>query len=261
MTVALLVRDTGAGAPVVLLHAFPLSSAMWRDVRVELADRCRLVTPDQRGFGGSPLGEDPPSLDLVADDVAAVLDRLGLARVVLGGLSMGGYATMAFLRRYPDRVRAVVLADTKATADPEAAAANRRRIAARLEAEGTTDALVDDVLPPLLGATTIRDRPWVAGRVHGLVEHAPPRAAAWAQRAMAARPGFLDTLREVGVPALVLRGAEDALSSQQDSEAMAGALPSGRLVVLHGAGHLSAVEDPTAFAAALSGFLAGLPGD
>lgn len=258
MTVALHVRDTGAGQPVVLLHAFPLSAAMWRDVRTELGGRCRLVTPDQRGFGGSPLGADPPSLDEVADDVAGLLDRLGLDRVVLGGLSMGGYATMAFLRRHPERVRAVVLADTKAGADAEAAAANRERIAARLDAEGTTDALLEDVLPPLLGPTTLRDRPWTAGRVHGLVEHSSPPAAAWAQRAMSSRPDSLATLREVAVPALVIRGAEDALSSEEDSRAMADALPGGELVVLDGVGHLSAVEDPPAFAAALSDFLTRL---
>lgn len=258
MTVRLHVRDSGSGVPVVLLHAFPLSSAMWRGVREELGGSCRLLTPDQRGFGGSPLGDERPSLDAVADDVAALLDERRLERVVLGGLSMGGYATMAFLRRHPDRVRAVVLADTKATADPEPAAANRERIAARLDAEGTTDALLEDVLPPLLGETTARGRPWVAGRVHGLVEHSTPGAAAWAQRAMAARPDSLDTLREVAVPALVLRGSEDALSSQQDSQAMADALPQGRLVVLEGVGHLSAVEDPAAFAAELAEFLGRL---
>jgi pimeloyl-ACP methyl ester carboxylesterase len=258
MTVALHVRDTGTGLPVVLLHAFPLSSPMWRDVRTELGDRCRLLTPDQRGFGGSPLGDAPPSLDVVADDVAALLDRLGLDRVVLGGLSMGGYATMAFLRRHPERVLAVVLADTKAATDGEAAAANRERIASRLDAEGTTDALLEDVLPPLLGPATVRDRPWVAGRVHGLVEHSSPPAAAWAQRAMAARPDSLATLREVAVPALVIRGAEDALSSQEDSQAMADALPQGQLVVLDGVGHLSAVEDPPAFAAVLADFLGRL---
>ena len=109
---------TGSGEPLVLLHAFPLSSAMWMSQREELAASCRVITPDQRGFGGSPLGDDPPSLDAAADDVAALLDKLGLDRVVLGGLSMGGYVAMSFLRRHGDRVDALVLADSKATADP-----------------------------------------------------------------------------------------------------------------------------------------------
>ena len=111
------VREAGSGLPVVLLHAFPLSS---RDV-ARAAQRPRrrcagIITPDLRGFGGSQLGYDEPSLDHMADDVAALLDKLALDRVVLGGLSMGGYTAMAFLRRHGDRVQALLLADTKAAA-------------------------------------------------------------------------------------------------------------------------------------------------
>src|SRR3954447_3632920 len=94
MTVALAYRDVGQGLPVVLLHAFPLSSAMWLGQRDDLSDSCRVGTPDQRGFGGSPLGNDEPSLDHAADDLAALLDNLGVDQVVLGGLSMGGYVAM-----------------------------------------------------------------------------------------------------------------------------------------------------------------------
>lgn len=255
MTVDLHVREAGSGLPLVLLHAFPLSAAMWLGQRNGLGDGFRVVTPDQRGFGGSPLGDAEPSLDLVADDVAAMLDGLGLDRVVLGGLSMGGYATMAFLRRHPERVRAVVLADTKATRDPPEAAANRERIAARLDAEGSVDALLEEVLPNLLGPSTLRDRPEVSGRVRALVGSTPPQAAAWAQRAMAARPDSLDVLRATDVPALVVRGDEDALASQADVEAMTEALPRGRLVTLEAAGHLTAVEVPDAFDAAVRDFL------
>lgn len=258
MTVALHVREAGAGRPVVLMHAFPLSSAMWLEQRNALGERCRVITPDLRGFGGSPLGDDEPSLDAMADDVAAMLDGLDLDRVVLGGLSMGGYTAMAFLRRHPDRVAALVLADTKATADAPEAAANRERIAARLLSDESSDVLVADVLPSLLGLTTTSDRPMVAGRVRALVEAAPPAAAAWAQRAMAARPDSLATLRAADVPALVLRGDEDAISSQADTDAMVEALPDGRLVLLPGAGHLSAVETPEPFAAAIGTFLADI---
>jgi pimeloyl-ACP methyl ester carboxylesterase len=258
MTVDLHVREVGTGHPVVLLHAFPLSSAMWLEQRNSLGGRYHVLTPDQRGFGGSPLGWDEPSLDQVADDVAALLDVRDLDQVVLGGLSMGGYAAMAFLRRHPGRVRALVLADTKATADPPEAAANRQRIATRLEADGSADVLVEDVLPALLGPTTGRDRPLVSGRVKGLVEAAPPAAAAWAQRAMAARPDSLDTLRAADVPALVVWGDEDTLATRADVEAMVDALPQGRLTVLGGAGHLSAVELPEAFDAAVGEFLDGL---
>jgi pimeloyl-ACP methyl ester carboxylesterase len=257
-TVDLHVREAGSGVPLVLLHAFPLSSAMWLGQRDGLADVARVVTPDLRGFGGSDLGFDDPSLDHVADDVAGVLDKLALDRVVLGGLSMGGYAAMAFLRRHPARVQALVLADTKASADAPPAREKRERIASRLEAEGSAGALVEEVLPALCGPTTVRDRPLVAGRVKALVEAAPPAAAAWAQRAMASRPDSTDVLRSVQVPALVLRGDEDGLATQEDAEMMLGALPDGRLQVLTGAGHLTAVEVPAEFNAVVSAFLRDL---
>jgi pimeloyl-ACP methyl ester carboxylesterase len=252
-------RESGAGVPLVLLHAFPLSSAMWLAQREGLAGSCRVITPDQRGFGGSPLGDDPPSLDRAADDVAELLDQLGLDRVVLGGLSMGGYVAMALLRRHPDRVLALLLADTKASADPEPARANRERIAALVESDPETTVLVDEVLPTLLGTTSAQDRPLVVGRVRGLVQAAPAAAVAWAQRAMAPRPESLETLRGFGGPALVVVGEEDQLSPVSDAEAMVEALPAGRLVVVPEAGHLTAVETPEVFTAAVAGFLDALP--
>ena len=249
--------DPGSsGVPLVLLHAFPLSSTMWSAQVAALSGRAQVVTPDQRGFGGSPLGGDEPSLDHAADDVADVLDRLGLEHVVLGGLSMGGYVAMAFLRRHPGRVRALVLADTKAGADPDAAREKRLAMADRLERDGTPQALLDDVLPGLTGPTTARGRPEVLAQVRDLVAKAPPASAAWAQRAMAARPDSLDTLRDVRVPALVVRGDEDGLASADDATAMVDALPQGRLVTLPGAGHLSNLEVPEAFSRAVADFLA-----
>src|SRR5437763_4216827 len=125
MDVDLYVRESGTGVPLVLLHAFPLNAAMWLAQREGLADTCRVVTPDFRGFGGSPLGLDEPSLDVCADDIVNWLDKHELDRVVLGGLSMGGYVAMAFVRRHRDRLRGLILADTKASGDPEAGRANR----------------------------------------------------------------------------------------------------------------------------------------
>jgi pimeloyl-ACP methyl ester carboxylesterase len=256
MDVLLYVRESGTGDPVVLLHAFPLSSAMWLSQREGLADGRRVITPDLRGFGGSPLGHDEPTLDASAADVARMLDFLELDRVVLGGLSMGGYVVMAFLRQYADRASAIVLADTKASADPDAARDNRHRIADLLDADAESTVLVDEVLPNLVGPTTVEKRPLIFGRVKALVQAAPAAAAAWAQRAMAARPDSFDTLRAFPGPALVVRGEEDALSSASDAEAMAEALPKGELAVVPGAGHLTAVETPDAFNSLMRDFLA-----
>lgn len=254
MAVELYHRDTGSGLPVVLLHAFPLSSAMWLSQREALAARYRIITPDQRGFGGSALGDDPPDLDLVADDVAALLDAKEIESAVIGGLSMGGYVAMALLRRHPQRVRALILADTKASADAELARANRERIAAAVEAQDG-EVLLTDVLPTLVGPTTAESRPLILGRIRGMVQSAPSAAVAWAQRAMAARPDSTDTLRAVRVPTLVVVGEEDTLAGPQEAEAMATAIPAARLVRIPAAGHLSAVETPEEFNAVAAGFL------
>ena len=247
-------REAGSGLPLVLLHAFPLSSAMWLEQRELLGACCRVITPDQRGFGGSELGADQPSLGECADDVIALLDGLGLDRVVLGGLSMGGYVAMELLRRAPERVSALLLADTKASADAPEAREGRFRTAEAVERDGTAP-LAETMLPALLGPTTLQTRPSVAGRVRGLIAAAPAPAVAWASRAMAARPDSFEVLRSTDVPALVVVGDQDALSPVAQAEEMVDALPQGRLAVVPAAGHLSAVEDPAAFASAVRGFL------
>jgi pimeloyl-ACP methyl ester carboxylesterase len=256
--VQLYTRDIGGGTPLVLLHAFPLSSAMWLAQREGLAAKFRVLTPDLRGFGGSALGTDEPSVDAMADDVAALLDDRGIDRAIIGGHSMGGYVALAFCRRHPDRVLGAVLADTKATADTDEARDARLRTAERLEADGTVEVLLADLLPRLVGPTTMRTRALVYGRVRGLVQSAPPQAAAWAQRAMAARPDSLDALAGFRPPVLVLHGTEDAIITEDDARTMAQALPNAELIVIPGAGHLTAVEQPQLFNDAVTEFGAAL---
>ncbi|MDF5752567.1 alpha/beta fold hydrolase [Spongiactinospora sp. TRM90649] len=246
-------RSAGSGVPVLLLHAFPLSSAMWLAQREGLSARCRVITPDMRGFGGSVLHDEPPSIDAMADDIADLLDAEGIERAVIGGLSMGGYVAMAFCRRHPDRLLGVILAGTKATADTEPIRDNRERIASTVTEQGS-GILLDEVLPGLVGTTTKQRRGMVFGRVRGLVQAAPPGAVAWASRAMAGRPDSFDTLRDLKVPALVIVGEEDVLAP--DAEAMVDAVPDARLVVIGAAGHLCAVEQPEAFNRAVASFVA-----
>jgi pimeloyl-ACP methyl ester carboxylesterase len=256
VTVELTYQESGHGTPLVLLHAFPLSSAMWATQHWLLADACHLITPDQRGWGDSPLGDAEPSLDVAADDLALLLDDLQLDRVVLGGASMGGYVTMAFLRRYPERVLGLVLANTKATVDPPGAAANRARIANALDHTHSAETLVENVFGNLLGASTRKSKPAVADAVRAAVAAAPPEASAWAERAMASRDDALDVLRNSHVPTLIVAGEEDALITNEDVARMAGALPDAVVIEIPHAGHLTAVEDPTAFDGAVRTLLA-----
>ena len=230
---------------------------MWADVHALLD--VPLIAPDLRGFGATPLGDDEPSVDVYADDVVAELDRRGIDQAVVGGVSLGGYIVMSMLRRYPTRIAAVVLADTKAAADTADAAANRLRIADRVVADGSSHVLVDELAPRLVGTTTHAQRRDVLARVTELVQSASPAAVAWAQRAMAARPDSSDVLAGASVPALVLVGAEDVITPESDARAIVDGMPNARLVVLPEAGHLSPLETPGAFASAVGEFVAALP--
>ncbi|MFF2352731.1 alpha/beta fold hydrolase [Kitasatospora sp. NPDC058115] len=231
--------------PVVLLHALPLSSAMWQAQATALRERGHtVIVPDQRGFGAEPLGEQPPSLDTVADDLAARLDALGHRKVTLVGCSMGGYAAMAFLRRHRRRVGALALLATRATADTPEQAAGRRAFAGLVVDDAQRDELITRTTPLLLGATTKAERPGTLAEVLAWSRAADPRAVAWAQEAVATRPDSVEVLRATDVPALVAIGTEDELVSVDEATLTAGSLPQGRLVTVPGAGHLQPLEAP-----------------
>ncbi|MFD0550681.1 alpha/beta fold hydrolase [Streptomyces rectiviolaceus] len=243
--------------PVVLLHALSLRATMWEAQAGALrALGHRVLAPDQRGFGATPLGDEPPSLDTVADDLARTLDEHGIERAALAGSSMGGYAAMAFLRRFPDRVAGLALMSARATADSPEAATQRLQFAHVVQDEKAGRPLVERVTPALLGATTRRRNPELLARVLADARAADPAALAWAQRAIAARPDSTDVLRAARVPAVVIAGAEDALVAADESRHVADALPHARLVTVARAGHLQPLEAPEKVTAALGRLLA-----
>ncbi len=232
--------------PLVLLHAFPLDARMWNGVREPLASHLRVITPDQRGLGRSPLPESDrePSLEDAARDVVALLDRLELDRVVLGGCSMGGYLAMAVLRLAPERIGGLVLIDTKATADTPEAAQTRLDVAERVEADGIAGWLAEANLPNLLAASTREQRPDVVETVREIIEAQPPEGISWTALALRTRPDSLDLLRDSKVPALVVVGEEDPITPVAAANEMVEVLDGATLVVLPGAGHLTPLEDP-----------------
>lgn len=253
-----------SGTPVVLLHAFPMDSLLWAAQRKSLAKAGHhVITPDLPGFGGSPLPEAEPSLDVYADELARLLDHMTVQRAIIGGLSMGGYATMAMLRRHPDRVAGIILADTKAGADAPAAVQARLAMAEGVLAANGQEQVVQAMLPNLLGATTLASRPEVVAAVRRWVLAQRPAAVAWAQRAMAARPDSGPDLAAFSGPALVLYGSEDVLIPAAEAQSMVAALTAGgagvTAVEIPGVGHLSAAEDPQAVNSALAKWLGGLP--
>lgn len=244
----------GQGPAVVFLHAFPLDLTMWDAQATALAGRFTVVRFDARGFGRTPAGDGPLTMERIADDAAAVLDHAGIPAAVFCGLSMGGYACFAAVRRHAARVKGLVLADTRTTPDTEEGRRARATQAERVRKEGAV-AIAEAVLPKLVGETTHRERPGVVFRLRQTILATPKEGIANALYGLAARADSGATLREIRVPTLVVCGAEDALTPVADSEAIHRGVPGSRLVVIPRAGHLSAVEDPAAFDAALLAFL------
>ncbi len=236
---------------MVLLHAFPLRGEMFGPQWAALSDRARLVVPDLRGFGASGLSPGPSEMGAMADDVLGLLDHLGIDAAVVGGVSMGGYVSMALLRNDPGRVRALVLADTQMSADDAAGRQTRETTAQEVLATGTEALLplVDRLLAP--GAA-----PPLRARVSEWVTTGSPEGAAAALRGMALRPDSRDILARFGGPVLVVVGAEDALTPPAKARAIADLVPGAELVEISGAGHLANLEQPEVFNAALSRFLA-----
>jgi pimeloyl-ACP methyl ester carboxylesterase len=253
-------REQGEGTPIVFIHGFPFNSAMWGPQLAHLPRGWRGIAPDLRGFGASRGGaEDVYTMEIFARDVAALLDHLGEERAVVCGLSMGGYVTFEFLRLFPERVRALVLCDTRASADSAEARAGRERQAERVLADNSVAHVIDTMLPRLISMTTRYGQPGVLELVRAMMKEAPPETMARALRGMAARRDSEPLLRTIDVPALVIVGAEDAITSRGQAEFLARGIRGARLETIENAGHLPNLEQADTFNRILHAFLAGLP--
>lgn len=249
-------RVRGEGDPVLFLHGFPFSGALWGPVLERLGDGIRAIVPDLRGMGASEPAAAAAGMADYAADAAGLLDALGETRpAVVVGMSMGGYVALELCRRSPERVRALALVDTRAGPDTEEAARGRHETAERVLREGSAtvaDAMLGKLFAP--GAPEALKARW-----REVMAATPPEGVAAALRAMAARPDSTATLRSLGRPVLVVVGAEDAITPPEEARRMAEAAGGAPVEVVPGAGHMAAVEQPDAVAAALRRFLLALP--
>jgi 3-oxoadipate enol-lactonase len=244
-----------AGRVLVLLHAFPLAAAMWQPQLDAVPGGWRFIAPDLAGFGGTDDDDgDSTALDEYARDVVAMLDALDVRAACVGGLSLGGYVTLAVARRTPDRVAGLVLADTKAPADNAEQRAARDRLVATLEARGP-ESVATEMLPRLLGQTTMRNRPELVEHVRSLITSNGSPGLRRAILRLRDRPDAAPHLSAIAVPTLVLVGDEDAPTPVADARALAEGIAAARLEIVGGAGHLSNLERPEAFTGALTRFL------
>jgi len=239
-------QDQGSGFPIVFLHAFPLNRTMWAPQEEALSSQFRMITIDLRGHGESDAPLWHYSLDQAADDVRAVLDHLSIPHAIFVGLSMGGYILFALYRKYAERVRGLVLANTKAQADTDEGKRARFDMAQIAYHQGTR-AIADMMIPKLLSPATIQTKPELVQHVRTMIEGNQISGIAGDLMAMAERLDSTTLLKQVGCPVQIIGSELDVPTPPSDARLMVERIPNARLTIIPAAAHLSNLEQPDRF--------------
>jgi pimeloyl-ACP methyl ester carboxylesterase len=247
--------DDGQGIPLVLLHAFAADRALWRPQIQALSPRYRVIAMDLRGFGSSgSTNGGAVDVDRHADDVAALLAHLKIRSAVVGGISLGGYVSLAFAQRHPHLLRGLLLANTRAGADTDAARAGRRTLAQSLRQQGSTAVAAfygDKLFGPTMDEETRRT-------IRAMLLRQNAQGMISALLGMAQRPDRSNFLGRIGVPTLIVSGTADALIPSTESRYMHDRIRGSVFVDIPDAGHLSNMDKPAAFNRALEQFMGKL---
>jgi len=233
----------GEGPDVVLLHPYPSDHSYWTPMAQHLESRFRLVLPDLRGLGRSAVGESALSMVKLSDDLLRLCDELKIGRAAFVGCSVGGYILFEFWRRSRERVKALVLMDTRAGTDTDEGKAGRLKNADDIMQRGPEWA-IEQMMPKLLAPVTMNSRLDVVERAKSTMRHGGAAGMAAMQRAMASRADSTDTLTEINVPTLVLGGEDDAPAPVSELERMARRIRGAELKIVRRAGHFAAFEQP-----------------
>lgn len=256
--ITLAFNDQGAGLPLVFLHAFPLNRTMWADQEKSLSSQFRVITIDLRGHGESDAPLWRYTLDQAANDVIGLLDHLSIQQAVFIGLSMGGYILFALYRKYAERVKGLVLADTRAQADTAEGTAARFQMAQTAYRNGPS-AVADIMIPKLLSPATMQTKPELVRRVRRMIEGNQISGIAGDLMAMAERPDSVPLLKQITCPIQIIVGELDVQTPPAEARLMAGRIPNAHLAIIPAAAHLSNLEQPDSFSEIVRAFAFGLP--
>ena len=248
-------EDLGTRTPLLLVHGYPLNRGIWDAQVNELSDIARTLAPDLRGHGGSDPVPGPYTMDLLADDLREFLDAVRVTQpIVLCGLSMGGYVTFAFYRKYPERVAALILTSTRAGADSPEGKAGRDKAAATAQEKGV-GAIAEAMLPKMLAPKTYSANPDLVARIKAIMESTPLDGVLGDLAGLRDRPDSTPTLAQIDKPTLILHGADDQLIPPSEAEVMHAGIKRSQLKILPEAGHLLNMEQPEAFNEAVRDFV------
>lgn len=249
-------EEAGAGAPLLLLHGFPLDHTMWQNqLEYFSARNWRVIAPDQRGYGQSSLNPDETTtMDLLAQDAATLLDHLQIEKAVVMGLSMGGYVSFTLYRQFPGKILALVLADTKAEPDPPAAREGRYALRKKVQEIGSVAAR-EAMVPVYFAPAVYTQNPDMVAGISRLVDGINPEAIAATLPGLAERPDSVPLLPKISVPTLVIHGEEDTLMPVSQARQMAQSIPGAHFVAVPNAGHMPNIENPEFFNRTVENFL------
>jgi len=239
-------EDRGVGFPIVFVHAFPLNSCMWTEQVSELWKQFRIITFDLPGMGKGGASVDGLTMEGCADMIAELLTHLAIPQCILVGCSMGGYISMAFLRHYPERVKAMVLSNTRAGGDTPDGRASRRTQAEEVRTSGMEN-LIEGMVPKLLSEESIRNNPSLLKRVRAMMEDATPEGTAQLLSAMANREDSTALLVATAIPVCVIVGQKDVLTPVPEAKNIGILARDAEIHVVKGAGHLTNMEAPGEF--------------
>jgi pimeloyl-ACP methyl ester carboxylesterase len=243
------------GPPLLLVHGFPLTHAMWQPQIDFFADRCRVIAPDLRGFGATNLPAGNSSMEQMADDLAGLLDALQIDKpVTFCGLSMGGYVGWEFFRKHRPRLAGLIQCDTRAVGDTPEVAKGRRILAAKVLAEGSKVA-AESMMPKLFGPQTPEEQTHLLHAIREMIESNAPAGIAAALEGLATRRDSRPLLAQIDVPTLVIVGEHDAISTVAEMREFAAQIPGAEFVEVPTAGHLSTLENPAVVNQAIERFL------
>jgi 3-oxoadipate enol-lactonase len=245
--------DAGKGKlPLVLVHGFPLDSRLWTDQIADLSGSFRIIAPDLRGFGKSR-SDEPFTMQSLADDLHRLLEKIGGLPCVLAGLSMGGYVSLPYAKKYPGDLKGLILVDSRCEADAPAAKESRGKMIELVRKHGAA-AVADAMLPRLIAPGALANRPAVVQRVLAMMNDCPPQTIEHALAAMRDREDHMDWLAKADLPVHIIVGEHDAITPPAGARVTAKRLKRGGLTVIRAAGHLTPIEQPRLVSLALKSF-------
>lgn len=247
-------RGLPQGLPIVFIHGFPFNNTMWSPQMMALPQEYRAISFDVRGHGESDVSDGQYSIELFTDDLIALLDHLDIRRAVLCGLSMGGYIALRTVERNPERVRALILCDTRSEADPNEAKVKRASQVKSVKAQGVKQ-FAESFVKAVFAPGTFTQSPKTVATIRAVIESTSPLSICGTLLALAARTDTTNALAGIKVPTLIMAGEHDALTPPSASQAMHSHIKDSEIHIIPAAAHMSNMENTAFFNDKLLAFL------